>query len=261
MRAVAEFMPTLHARRRSLHAPFHDAEGDLVMPAMPQLLARPPKRAQTDRQDIVSRRRRAFGRCYPIARAPAKERADFDYRRSDGMAVICRVLTAMVAYCQWTTQEVRDPQSGFLGVRRIAKLARCSFDQAQRAIHWLGASKILCFTQQFREEQADGSFKATGNALRKLAVSWFKSIPSVNRIFEARRKKLKERASKASKRAAREGIAAPIIEAQEARNPIIRGVPIELTDKIAAEHEDWSATQIFEEARRLVRESQGPPKT
>lgn len=258
VRAVADFVPLLYQRRRSLLAPFRDVDGALLMPAMGQLLARPAKRAQTDGQAVATATRRRFDRCNPVSRAPS-EREAFDYRRADGMAVICRVLTALAAHCNWVTQEIHDPQSGYFGIKRIAADARCSIDQAERALYWLRAAKIVCFTKQFREQRPDGSFRAWGNALRKLAVNWFESIPSIKRIFEARRKKLKERAASASKSTARDGIAEPIIHAQETRpNPLKSVPPVALTDAIAAEHPDWDAPRIFDEARRRGR---GPPSS
>lgn len=242
VRAVADFVPTLYARRLSLQAPFFDRDGNLIMPAMPRLLVRPPALR---------------------GRSKGIERGAFDYRRADGMAAICRVLTAMAAWCNWTTQEVRDPVNGYVGVEQLARDAQCSIDQVERSLYWLRAAKIVCHTKQFREEKPDGSFHSTGNALRKLAVEWFESIPSIRRIFHHRRAKLKERLGKHRGRAARYGLAAAILDAPAPAAPapaphqVVRSIPpVELTDAIQAEHPEWSAVEIFAEARR--RQALGP---
>jgi hypothetical protein len=247
VRAVADFVPILFQRRLSLHSPFSDVDGNLVMPALPRLLVRPPKR------------RKKGETTPPAAREP------FDWRRADGMAVICRVLTALVSFCNWRTQEVRDPQSGYLGVERIALEAMCSVIQAERALYWLRAAKIIPYTRQFREQKPDGSHHSTGNALRKLAVEFFDSIPSIRRVFHHRRAKLAERYGKLRAVAARQGVAGDIIRAQAGAPPPapapaahpVRSVPsVEIADQVHAEHPDWSLPEVLEEARR--RQPKGP---
>jgi hypothetical protein len=257
VRAVADFVPTLYARRRSLQVPHFDRDGGLVMPAMPELLKRLP-RARGPKKGAIGYWRKGQW---------IEQSAAFDFRRADGMAAICRVLTALVAWCQWTTQEVRDPKHGYLSVARLALEALCSIDQVERALGWLRAAGIVCKTVQFREEKPDGTYHSTGPALRKLAVWWFDSIPSVRRVFHHRRNKLKAKYGKRRAAAARQGLAAGIFEQQAAAAPAAAApvtvtaptvTPLGVLDAISAEpgHDGWTLAELLAEAHR--RQAQGP---
>lgn len=249
----------LFERRGDLRGEYRTALGETILPPCPEFLARPPRRDG----------------------APAP---DYERRRADGMEAILRVLLTLIACCDWRTMEIFDPDSRhgkYLSVARLAELAelpvvlekdedgreyRDAGDRTERALRSLRAAGVVCFTQQHREELADGRHVSTGAALRKLAVGFFlKMGGAVKDIFDKRRAKLKRRHERRKERAAAGGAGADLRFRSAVRDAVnatpapleaaptipVRGQPpVAIADQVFAEHPDWGMAAILEEARK-----------
>jgi hypothetical protein len=97
VRTLVEALTKLYERRGVLRETHYGRMGNVVFPAFPELLGRPPRQV---------RRGEAARSIDP----------DFERRRSDGMEAIIRVLLVLASCCDWTTMEVKDPQGGYLSV-------------------------------------------------------------------------------------------------------------------------------------------------
>ena len=255
----------LYGCRRALRRALTDPRGGLLLPAFPELLQRPPKRARKGDS------------------AP-EEAPDFERRRADGMEAMIRVLLAIVACTDWVTMEIRDPRGGFLSVARLAELAclpvrwvpadeehhrsRQRFDRTERALRTLRTAAVIAFTKQHRELLPDGHYTSTAPALRKLAVGLFRKFGGhLLRMFEARREKLRRERERDVPRTGDLRVAAIVrgmargpfqgfapkppgtAEAPSAR----RGpTPQAIIDEVYAEHPEWEFAEIIAEARRRV---------
>jgi hypothetical protein len=205
------------------------------------------------------------------------------------MEAIIRVILASASCTDWVTMEVLDPKGGYLSVARLAELAdlpvtlvpaeeegdreRKRHDRADRALRALRTAHIIAFTQQHREQLADGRYTSTGPALRKLAVGLFRKFGGyLLQLFEKRRKKLKRRRDQegpttgdlrvaATVRELGRDMAAAAAGSQQSDAPAplrAGGIPAELLDQIHEEHPDWLMGEIFVEARRRL--ERGPPR-
>jgi len=276
-----EALTKLYERRGVLRETHYGRMGNVVFPAFPELLGRPPRQV---------RRGEAARSIDP----------DFERRRSDGMEAIIRVLLVLASCCDWTTMEVKDPQGGYLSVWRIAELAhlpallvaprdqtdrrrRFRQDTVERALRALRNAHIIAFTKQHREALRDGRHTTTAPALRKIAVSFFRKFGgALLKTFDWRRGRLKERASRHERAAFRachnvdlrvagdltrlvnrhpSPAPEPPSNASGPATPLWdwRTVPVDLTDAIHAEHPDWGLPELFAEARRRSARGPAPP--
>lgn len=204
VRALVGVLILLYHRRGALREVLLGRHGKMLFPALPEFLARPPKRA-------------------PKGELPPPTDPDLDRRRSDGIEAIIRVLLVLASCCDWKTMQILDPGGGFLSVKRIAELAdlpwravwpgeddlrrsRFRMDTVERVLRLLRTARILCFTKQHREQLEDGRHTATAPALRKLSVKFFEKFGGeFAKTFKWRRDTLKDRAEKAEKDANRAG--------------------------------------------------------
>lgn len=269
VRELVKRLVRLYDCRASLRVPLSDARGDLLLPPFPELLQRPQTRARED--------------------GPSATSPEFERRRSDGMESILRTLLTVAACTDWVSMEILDPRGGYLSVPRLAELAglpvsviapkeegdrvRKRHDRTDRALRALRLAHIIAFTQQHREQLEDGSYTSTSPALRKLAVGLFRKFGGyVLRLFEKRRKRLKQRREREAPTTGDLRVAATVRElgrdiAGEATGShrsdapvLLRGgtVPADLLEQIHDEHPDWLMGEIFVEARRRL--ERGPPR-
>jgi len=243
---VNDFLPLFFARRRQLRAPYFDADQNLLLPAMPEFLARPP--VQYRKGD---------------KRGSVEERPDLNYRRADGCAKICRVWSVVISCTDHLKKEIREPNPSendghrYLSVERLAELAQVEVWEAERGLHWLRSAKQITHTQQFREELPDGSHRSTDAALRRVSYATLNRVPCTRRVISWRTRKLKGRAEKVAERAARQGIAGDVIRAQERAPapaappaPLASTAPPHLVAEVGAEHPTWELADVLAEARR-----------
>lgn len=268
VRELVRRLVRLYDCRASLRTSLADVRGDLILPPFPELLQRPPKRSKK-------------------GEPPPPSEPDFDRRRSDGMESIIRTALALAACTDWVTMEALDPRGGYLGVARLAELAdlpltivpptedgdreRKRHDRADRALRALRTAQIVAFTKQHREKLEDGRFTSTGPALRKLAVGLFRKFGGhLLRVFEKRRKKLKNRREREAPTTGDLRVAATMRDLgrdftaalQPGRAAAIASgrpgsVPPELLDQVHEEHPEWTMGELFQEARRRL--ERGPP--
>lgn len=243
---VRDFLPLFFQRRRQLRAPYFDADGNLLLPAMPEFLAQPP---------VTYRKGKRKG--------AVEVRPDLNYRRADGCAKICRIWSVVMACSDHLKKEIREPNPTangghrYLSVSRLAELAQVEEWEAERGFYWLRAAKQITYTKQFREEQPDGSHRSTDAALRRMSYATLNRVPCTRRVIAHRTSKLGQRADKRARRAAQQGIAADIVRNQAppappARPaPLAQTVPAALVEQVAAERPDLtSLADVLAEARR-----------
>jgi hypothetical protein len=254
---VHDFLPLFFKRRRFLRAPYSE-RGDFLLPALPEFLKQ--RRFDKHGKELARPQRRKKG-----DESPAIPRGDLDWRRADGMAVICRVWSVLIACCDWISKEVLEPNrtkgngSLYLSVARIAEEAECSDAQAWRALYWLKSARQITFTHQFREELADGTHRSTGAALRRLSMASLEKVPCMRRVIHHRTGKLKDRHDKHDRKRAARGLGRDVIRQQEKTTPDVEPAatwapksiaPLSVTDEIAKTHPEWDAGQVLAEARR-----------
>jgi len=255
---VYDFLPLFFRRRRYLRAPYTE-RGEFLLPALPEFL----KQRSFDKKgkEVPRPKRRKKGE-----RTPAVARGDLDARRADGMAVICRVWSVLIACCDWGSKEVleRNRTAGndnlYLSVGRIAQEAECSDAQAWRALYWLKAARQITFTHQFREELADGTHRSTGAALRRLSLASLEKTPCMRRVIHHRTAKLAERHGKRERKNAARGLGGDVVRQQARTAPnVAPPAPAPapwappswgVADEIADEHPEWNAGEVLAEARR-----------
>jgi hypothetical protein len=247
---VFDFLPLFFQRRRQLRAPYFDADGNLLLPAMPEFLSRlPVKYRKGDRKGTL------------------EQRPDLNFRRADGCAKLCRIWSVVLACTDHLTKEIREPNPSahgghrYLSVARLADEATVDAWEAERGLHWLRAAKQITFTKQFREERPDGSHRSTDAALRRVSYNSLKGVPCTRRVIAWRTGKLGQRAAKTARRAARQGIAADIIRDQNPApptrpTPLAQTVPPQLLEQVAKERPDLtSLADLLAEARRRTEPS------
>jgi hypothetical protein len=288
VRELVTTLTRLYDRRGALGRALLNHLGDLIFPAVPELLRRHPDH-QPDCKLLKGRPNKRAGACNCPPQGP-----DLPRRRSDGIEAIIRVILVLASCCDWVTMRVLDPRGGYLSVWRLAELAdlpvllipphdgedprrrRHRMDTVERVLRILRTARILVYTEQHREELPDGRHTSTGAALRKLSVSFFlKFGGELARVFLWRRDKLKAKADERAAKAFKAGVgtdlavsstlhkigtSTPARPPAPAAGPLLSQpwfrVPIELSDEIHAEHPDWSVGEINDEARRRMR---GPP--
>lgn len=246
---VRDFLPLFFERRRQLRAPYHDVDGNLLLPAIPEFLSLPPFRRRKGEQ-----------------KGQTEARDDLNYRRADHLRVLCLVWSVVIACTDWRTKELREPNPSankgyrFLSVERLAELAGVAVWQAEEVLFDLRAAKQITFTHQHREQLADGSHHSTGAALRRVSLNLLGRTPCTARVLAWRRAKLDEQQKKRDRQQARTGLAAPIIAAQREAPTVPRRArpdmpPLELVAEVGSEHPDWSLADVLAEARRRQREA------
>jgi hypothetical protein len=230
VRQFVNVVERLHVHRHDLGTGVVDRFGRVVMPELRELLVRLP---------------------------PVEGKLDYDGRRSDGMASLCRVLCVLVSCCDWLTMEIRDPRGGYLSVARLAELAGHPYepgdpsDRTERALRTLRVGKIIAYTKQHREKLEDGRHTSTGPALRKLAVGLFRKFSGMLlRIFDARRAKLKRRAERRDRAATAAG-AGVDLRMSDLQRKMDRDQ--KALDEIATEHPTWSLPELLAERQRRRR--------
>ncbi len=287
VRAAVKTITLLYPRRASLGHALLNHLGDLIFPAVPELLRRHP----AHRDDCKFRRRptKRAGSCDCPAQGP-----DLPARRSGGIEAIIRVLLVLIACCDWVTMRLMDPGGGYLSVWRIAELAQLPFhltpprdgedprrrrhemSTVERVLRILRTARIIVYTEQHRDELLDGRHTSTGPAVRKLSVNFFRKFGGeLAQVFTWRRQKLQEKAEKRIADAFKAGVGTDLAvtstlhKMETATKPSTEPataralsepwshVPIELTDEIHAEHPDWSIGEINNEARRRMRAPPG----
>jgi len=232
----------LYDCRKALRSPLNDRRGGLILPAFPELLQRPPKRAKKGEE-------------------PPSPGPDFERRRTDAMEGVVRTFLAIVACTDWVSMEVLDPRGGYLSVARLAQLAELPDTRTERALRALRTAGLICFTQQHRERLDDGSYTSTGPALRKVPVGFFRKFGGyLLQLFDKRRKKLQDDRKKVAPTTGDLRVAALVrsvgrnhfASAAAQREQLLR-----LEEAVQAEHPDWAFPEILSEARRRL--ERGPP--
>jgi hypothetical protein len=264
---VKQLIPVLekvYTRRHCLRTEYREL-GKLLLPAFPELLARP--RGDTE----------------------------YERRRSDGFEAVIRVLLTLAACCNWRTMEILDPQGGYLSVFRLAQLAdlpcllvadddrnrRFRMDTTERALRALRIARIVCFTKQHREQLEDGSYTTTAPAMRKLSVHFFRKFGGyLSKSFGWLRDEVKKRRGRNDRRQRQHGPGAGadirVSESlEDIRRPLPsirpagpapvpppagprRSIPPELLAAVATEHPEWPLADMMAEARRRMRELDPP---
>jgi hypothetical protein len=247
---VDDFLPLFFKRRLQLRADYRDADGNLVLPAMPEFLRVPPKLGTSE------------------------ARPDLNFRRADHCRALCRVWSVIYSCTDWLKKEIREPNPAanrdhrYLSVERIAELAEVPDWQAERCLYWLRAARVITYTKQWREELPDGSHRSADAALRRVSLTLLERAPCTRKVLAYRRRKLGERADRRERRQARHGIAADIVRQQERapaapvgplppapRSGAVTSTPLEIVDAVAAEHPSWAFADVLAEARRRAKPS------
>jgi hypothetical protein len=283
VRVAVATLSVLYGRRGCLRNALLNHLGDLIFPAVPELLRRNPDHMP----DCPFKRRpgKRAGSCDCPPEGP-----DLARRRSGGIEAIIRVLLVLISCCDWVSMCLIDPNGGYLSVWRIAELAdlpcfltppkegedprrrRHQMSTVERVLQILRTARIIVYTEQHRDELPDGRHTSTGPAIRKLAVSFFKKFGGeLAQVFSWRRSKLIARAEERKQKGFKAGVGTdlsitsmlhkmatatkPTFEAAPAAalSEPWGAVPIELSDQVYAEHPDWSVGEINNEARRRMR--------
>jgi hypothetical protein len=219
VRELVKVLTRLYERRGSLGHALLNHLGDLLFPAVPELLRRHPQHRE-DCKLLKGRPNKRAGLCDCPPAGPELPR-----RRSDGTEAIIRVLLVLASCCDWVTMRILDPGGGYLSVWRIAELAnlpvllvpprdgedprrrRHRMDTTERVLRILRTARIIAYTEQHREELLDGRHTSTGPAIRKLSVSFFKKFGGeLARTFIWRRGKLIEKAEERAAKAFKAGV-------------------------------------------------------
>jgi hypothetical protein len=269
VQVLTDRMMLFYGRRKAFKRPLLNRQSGLVIPAFPELLQRPAKR-------------------FKKGETPPDQKPDFQWRRSDHMQPVVRVLLVLVGCCDWVSMEIMDPRGGYLSVARLAELAELPVDQSdpsdpeerarlrvsrtEHALRTLRTAGILCFTKQYREKLEDGRHVSTGPALRKLAVGFFRKFGGeILRVFERRRRKVTAKRQLEAPTTSDLRIAAEIREtrrlmAGHGRTPPAatsrprsapRATPQWLIDQVQSEDPSKTFDEVLREAHRRL--ERGPP--
>ncbi len=249
--------------RADLARPIRNANGNVIVRALPELLVRP---------------------------FPGESTTELEQRRADWMQRLLEVMLAAIACCDFRRKVLRVPEfeqlgpgeDSMLSMRRWAEEVGLSesdyvdpVNGIERAVRFLGFLGFVTKTKQWREKQPDGSFLSTGAALRRIGFAFLYhfggQLERVARETHAEEKRKAENERRAEEEASRNFTAAVAQvyddagdDAAELPEPEPEAAPDPHFATIEREHPDWirdnDIQSINAELRRL-RRTPPPPNT
>lgn len=255
VKTAVEVVTLIFEHRADLARPIRNADGNIIVRALPEWLVRP---------------------------FPGESTTELEQRRADWMQRLLEVMLVAIACCDFRRKVLRVPDFERLGpgadsmmsMRRWAEEVGLSaadyvdpVNGIERAVRFLGFLKFITKTKQWREKKPDGSFRSTGAALRRIGFEFLYHIGGplerVARETHAEEKRKAENERRAEEEAQRSFTAAvaEVYDVDDVDEPALPQVDEPEPDPdphfavIEREHPEWIADnnirEINDELRRL----------